>query len=240
MTKFNIKNVRITKENKNIMNLITKKDTDERLKVAIYFSGRIQNNKYKMNKEHLKNYDKMYNVKYFISLNKNANTDKFVDMFCKDFDINEEQVNIEEIEVPNEIRESNLRVTGNLGNMYSMFYNNYMCMELINKYEKKNKHKFDIVIKYRADIYGKKNIEIGDVDENTIYIPFGYDYGGLNDQIAYGNVESMTKYGECYLNFLGYGILNNDFHPEGLLSRHIKTKLLNIKRFEYEYRLNKL
>ena len=230
----------MTKKNTNKMNLRTKKEMDNRSKIAIYFSGRIQNNRYNMNKEHLKKYEHNYNVKYFISLNKNANTQEFVDIFCKDFNINEDQVNIEEIEVPKEIKESKLRVRDRLDNMYSMFYNNYKCMELINNYEKKNKYKFDIIIKYRSDINGKSNIEIeNEIDENTIYVPLGNDWGGLNDQIAYGNVESMKKYSECYLNFLEYAILNKEFHPEGLLSRNIKTKLLNVKRFKYEYNLNK-
>lgn len=229
MTKFKIKDT--NKEN-NI-------DEDKRKKIAIYYSGRIEHNKYKINKDRLEEYEKKYNVTHFCSLNKEANGDEFTNNFCKDFNITEDRINIEKTILPDEIQKSDIAIEGNLNNMYSMFYHNYKCIELIKKYQERHNYKFDIIMKYRSDVYSQHPIEFEKLEDNTIYIPHDADYGGINDQIAYGNYNSMFIYSKCNLEFLECAKKTRRFHPESILLQHLKNSKLNIVRFKFNYRLNK-
>jgi hypothetical protein len=121
-------------------------------------------------------------------------------------------------------------------NVYSMFYHNKKCMDMINA---SNMH-FDVVVKYRGDIHDVNSEFIIEMpNENTIYIPQGADWGGINDQIAYGNKESMTKYSECVNKMIDYCKSNTRYHPETLLLRHIQEMNLFVKRFNYHYFLNR-
>jgi hypothetical protein len=209
------------------------------MNIAIYYSGRIDHQLYYKNKVNLKTLSDKYNLTHFCSLNKDANSHEFIEEFSKDFNIKDDQLNIEITDVPNDIKNTRLYVNGNLYNMHSMFYHNYKCMELIKNYQQKHNIKFDIIIKYRADIYSDNILNLDKPDKNTIYIPDRYNYGGINDQIAYGDFTSMEIYSECYLNFLNCAKSCNKFHPETILSHHLKTKNLNISPFKYEYILKK-
>ena len=53
---------------------------------------------------------------------------------------------------------------------------------------------FDVVMKWRSEIIFNNLFNIENILDNTIYIPIGKDWGGINDQVAYGNLNSMTFY----------------------------------------------
>lgn len=245
MTKFKIKNSvisikninNINNKNNNINN--KNNDIDNRKKIAIYYSGRIENNHYINNKEHILKYNEKYNITHFCSLNEDVNSHEFIKIFCKDFGITDDRINIEKTKIPKNMIED-IRVDGNIYNMYSMFYHNYRCMELIKKHQEKNNMVFDIIIKYRSEIHSNDIMELDNlIEENKIYIPVDYDYGGINDQIAYGNFESMDKYSNCYNKFFECGKKTNRYHPESILHCHIKNSNLNIERVKFRYKLNK-
>ena len=207
------------------------------MKVAMYFSGRIQNEKHEINREHLKKFNK-YDITYFCSLNKKANDEIFINKFCSEFNISEDRINVEEISVP-EV-DSKITIEGNINNMYSMFYHNYKAMELIKNFQDKHNTTFDAVIKYRADIYSQDIINIeNNIDNDTVFIPVGSDWGGVNDQVAYGNFNSMYKYSSCFLKFHKYAEFYNVFHPETILKLHLIMNNLKENRFNYNYKLNK-
>lgn len=208
------------------------------MKVAMYFSGRIQNEKYEMNREHLQMFNNKYDITYFCSLNKLANDENFINRFCSEFNISKDRINIEEISVP-EV-DSKITIAGNINNMYSMFYHNYKAMELIKNFQDKHNTTFDVVIKYRADIYSQDVINIeNNIDNDTVFIPVGSDWGGVNDQVAYGNFNSMYKYSSCFFNFFEYAELFNVFQPETILKLHLIMNHLKENRFNYNYKLNK-
>ena len=208
------------------------------MKVAMYFSGRIQNEKHKMNREHLQMFNNKYDMTYFCSLNKQANDEIFINKFCSEFNISEDRINVEEISVP-EV-DSKITIEGNINNMYSMFYHNYKAMELIKNFQDKHNTTFDAVIKYRADIYSQDIINIeNNIDNDTVFIPVGSDWGGVNDQVAYGNFNSMYKYSSCFLKFHKYAEFYNVFHPETILKLHLIMNNLKENRFNYNYKLNK-
>lgn len=232
MTRFKIK------ENNN-NNSLESNNLDNKKKVAIYYSGRVEHNKYNINKEKLKEYEKKYNIIHFCSLNIDANSEEFINNFCKDFNISKDRINIEKTIIPDKILSSDIKIEGNINNMYSMFYHNYKCIELINKYQEKYNYKFDIIMKYRSDIYSRNTIDFENIEKETIYIPRDADYGGINDQIAYGDFDSMYLYSKCNINFLECGKQRCRFHPESVLLQHLQNEKLKIVRIDFNYNLNK-
>jgi hypothetical protein len=210
-------------------------------RVAIILSGRIQisqdiieNNLIKMIRR--------YNPVVFCSLNKTANTDDFIIKFkelvekeCKCI------INIEDTKVPDEIFLLKKAAESIYNNVYSMYYHNKKGFSYIKEYELKNNIKFDIIIKYRSDLENENIIDLDhDIVENTVYIPKDADWGGLNDQIGYGDIESMEKYCKCVDNIIdmckNQGIT---YHPETLLLNHIKKMKLNIERVNFKYNIVK-
>ena len=118
-------------------------------------------------------------------------------------------------------------------NMTSMFYNQFKCLEMISSHS----IKFDIVMKWRTEINFGHLFQFNDILEPlTIYIPSNYDYGGVNDQIAYGNFESMKLYSDLFKYLIDYK--NVRTHPETLLKCHLK-KYVSIIRFNFNYKLLK-
>lgn len=98
---------------------------------------------------------------------------------------------------------------------------------------------YDAVIYMRADEIISSSIDFGFLQENTVFIPEGNDYYGINDQFAAGNYESMKKYCSLFENLTDY--LDNKgaiFHPESLVKFHLEQQKLNIVRFPLSYTLH--
>jgi hypothetical protein len=112
---------------------------------------------------------------------------------------------------------------------------NNMTRHLINKsrvyslFEKSNR-KYEVLIALRIDLFFHDPFDFNDLKENTIYIPEGSDWGGINDQLAYGFPETMEKYFRLFEN-CEY-LLNNgiDPHPETLNRANLEYHKLNVVR----------
>lgn len=205
--------------------------------IAVFFSGRLTE-KYFV-KDNLEKLRERYNPIIFCSLNENADSKEFIDKFVKEFNIKDECINIERCIMPEEMFKSIKNLNGSYNNVYSMYYNNKKNYELIKNYEKMHNIKFDVILRYRTEIWSNDVIDIiENLKKNTVYIPNKYDWcGGLNDQVAYGDSESMEKYCECVdniVNLCNQGVI---YHPETLLLHHVKSKNLSIERINFEYRL---
>lgn len=211
-----------------------------KLKVAIYYSGRITQAMkcYEENMKNILKVGKTHDVVHFVSLNKSANQDDFIQKFKADFDIGDDQINIEE--TPPADIDKQVRINGNLNNMFSMFYHNQKCFDLIEAYQKKHNHSFDIIIKFRADICSNDMLTLpSQIKDHTIYIPNCADWGGVNDQIAYGNFASMKQYSQCVTHFKEIGQRARQYHPESVLKAHLHNSKLTIERFNFNYKLYK-
>jgi len=210
--------------------------------LAIIISGRIKG--YEYVEEQLKELQKKYNATFFISLNKKEKNN-YIDVFCNKFNIRKEQIVIKESFAPEWMRHFNVkydiqnRLWDGIDTTYSMFYNIKSAFNLIKPYQEKYNTIFDCVLFYRADINSNKLISIGVSQPNTIYIPNGYDYGGINGLCAYGDYYSMKKYSNLVDNIKimceKQGVI---FHPETLLKNHLKNEKLNIVRFEFPFTLH--
>jgi hypothetical protein len=126
---------------------------------------------------------------------------------------------------------------------FSQYYHKYRCFHLLEAYQQKYNIKFNCIIIFRADVDSSDEFIVKPPEENTIYIPEGKDYYGLNDQIAYGNYESMKKYCDG-VNSLKticetIGLLEHPYSiNENILKRHVENTKCRIERFPYRYELH--
>ena len=182
---------------------------------------------------------KKFKIEFFCSINDSRVDYDFINLF----DIKKSNYNFEKHVFPENLKIKNKRPETNINNTMSMFYNWMKNFQLIENFQKKQNMLFDIIINYRSDILSSEFInfdKIENINFNTIYIPQGNDWGGVNDQMAFGNFDSMKKYCEIYKNIQKYNDNDNViFHPETLLKHHLKCSNVNIIRFYFKYVLVK-
>jgi len=210
------------------------------MKVAIFFSGKIRS--YEKTLEYLLHLRENIDITFFAS--HFGVLSDYEKQFIQSLDIKQSQVYECVEKIPDIIYDNFLKYTNNhLPNIYKMFYCTKKNIELIENYEKENNCKFDIVVKYRCEAVfcgtcnEKLFLEVP-IDENEIFIPYGNDFGGINDQIAFGTLKSMKKYSfafdrmlHCYTNAI---ILN----PETILLQELHHQNVNIKRIDFKYVLH--
>jgi hypothetical protein len=132
----------------------------------------------------------------------------------------------------------------NLHNMSCHFINKHRVFLLLEMHiEKENIH-YDVVISLRIDVVFNNKIIFSNIEDNTIYIPEGperFDYGGINDQLAYGNFSVMKKYNNIYLNMNEFLKSNKSIlHPETLTLTNICFHNLKIIRPNILYRIERI
>lgn len=122
-------------------------------------------------------------------------------------------------------------------NIFYMYYKAWRCSELMKGYESLNDLRYDRVIRMRFDLEFE-SFPVIEPEPNTIYIPEGGDHrGGLNDLLAIGDNDSMTKYNLLFQNLFPYANAQMGFHPESILRRHLELSNLKIERFAIKYKL---
>lgn len=126
----------------------------------------------------------------------------------------------------------------NVPNMIRHFINKSRVFNLLEMHVEKTNQMYDVVLSIRLDLTIYTPFLFDSVQKNTIYIPNCYDWvdNAINDQIAYGDMESMGKYMILFHNMLhliqtGKSIV----HPESLTLANIRMHELNIVRFEFSY-----
>lgn len=124
------------------------------------------------------------------------------------------------------------------GGMLSMFYSIWQANNLKKQYEEENNIKYDVVIRTRPDVlyYGDLIIPL-EMKNDKVYVPLFGDFGGLNDQIAYGSSEVMNKYSELY-NRVDELILHKAWmNPEVLMKTNLEVLHIGVNRFNLNYAL---
>jgi len=196
--------------------------------IAICLVGRIKD--YEYNKSSLetmiKNFSKKGKLHFFVSLNTQRDDyhiefENYIQKFGKCYFYYEKLVDH--------------------SNIQSMFYNQLQCWNLIEK----SKIKFKIVMKWRTEIKFEKLFSIGKINDNTIYIPNIYDtyifnesnynLKGYNDQIAFGNYNTMKIYSNIYNHLKNYG----NKKAEEYILLHLGVSKVNVERFPFTYILEK-
>jgi hypothetical protein len=136
---------------------------------------------------------------------------------------------------------NNKRPEVNTHNMTCHFINKNRVFSLLEDHINKNNIHYDIIVSLRIDLVIENCFNFDEtLDNNTIYIPFGYDFidNAINDQVAYGNYEVMKKYNSINPVELLEQKLSIT-HPESLTLANIKYHKLEIKRFSLQYRIER-
>lgn len=220
------------------------------VKIAVLLTGRLYSKQINKDNIGIKNdiYNKSINsikllgddITIFCSLNKSIEINEYTDKFCKDFNITSQQINIEDTQEPSELYKYRKAPASNYHSVYSMFYHNKRSFELLEQYKNKYNIDFDIIIKFRGDLNSNSLISLNHkLDNLTVYIPSGFDYGGINDQIAVGNFETMKIYCSCIDKISNYCRNKIIFHPETILKYHLDKNNVKIVRFKYNYNIIK-
>ena len=116
------------------------------------------------------------------------------------------------------------------------FINKNRVLALLEEYIEKTHVEYDCVLSLRVDCVFKNGIMFDSIEDNTIYIPNGFDWveNGINDQLAYGNLEVMRKYNSINpVQLLEKGL--SIPHPETLNCANIKFHKLQVERPYLEY-----
>ncbi|AGE59679.1 hypothetical protein ATCVTN60342_193R [Acanthocystis turfacea Chlorella virus TN603.4.2] len=117
----------------------------------------------------------------------------------------------------------------------SMFYNLKEAVDMVPLGD------YDVILYARADMMTTDDIDLSvakDLD-NVVFIPNGFDYSGINDQLAFGSPLSMFKYSRLYDLIPEYVTSGKyTFNAETTLRNHIECVGLEVRRFDLQYYLH--
>ena len=116
-----------------------------------------------------------------------------------------------------------------------MFKNRMNCIKLIKDYQYETGKNYDIIISTRCDLRFEDKIHFHQFSKDGIHIPSNNDWGGINDQFAFGNYEDMMLYLDLYNNLNNLLDRGITLHPETLLKFHLIDKNMKISRFPSDY-----
>ena len=120
------------------------------------------------------------------------------------------------------------------------FLNKSRVYDIFKKYITAENVHYDVVISLRVDLVFRSKFIFDSIKENTVYIPADFDYGAINDQVAYGTVDTMEKYNAIGKNMIT--LLESKkatLHPETITLANIQMYKLTIVRPTILYRIDK-
>ena len=228
--------------------------------VALILYGRV--NSYEHSLEYLNSIyrNPNFNCKVFCSLNL-PKTNKYIQDFCKTFEVADEQLNIESIKIPQSYVDMNENFCGNTPvgdkappnkfdgcySTYSMYYNQNRAFNLVETYMSKYNMNFDVVIVFRADMNPSNNnpkvFPVNDIIKaNTVYIPRIDGERTINSSKNTSNcyshgITTLAAYGNFDTMKKYCSLIKNLTMvdaPEKMLLSHLKEMKLDIERFVHE------
>lgn len=208
------------------------------MKIAIIISGYLRSFEHNIEtlKENLLN---IYDVDIYIHITNN-NEKKYVN-YTKTIDEINKNLNPKVMIVT-----ENIKFNNEYNDLYNQNYKFYILNKKRQEIEKIENIKYDVVIKFRPDIYlQEKFIFNNNLEEDIIYIPIDTKIDKLKlknpndkyicDMIAYGPSSMMDKYFELYSNLndliAKYGNINETILYNYLNDYCIPFKLIDIKYF---------
>ena len=126
------------------------------------------------------------------------------------------------------------------GGTISMFYKIDACNTLKKEYEKENDVTYDCVIRYRSDLHLDQPFPL---DSNTnlsaVHVPLYGNFGGINDQLAFGSSSMMDTYCSLYSNLDNLLQAGANLNPEKLLMAHVNYHNIPIIRDYIKYSIRR-
>jgi SAM-dependent methyltransferase len=118
----------------------------------------------------------------------------------------------------------------------SMYYKIESCNLLKKQYENQNGFVYDCVMRFRGDLRIENSLPLNfGQNFDYLYLPTVGNFGGLNDQIAFGSSQIMDKYSTLFSNidtYLEEGCIMN---PEKLLEWHLNKIQLKVNKTDIKY-----
>lgn len=191
------------------------------------------------------NKETKYEIDFFVSYAKKSEQ-QVIDNFIKLYQPKDMMQNDEEYFDISKYTKGNYTIPHNT---LCMYLNKKNVSNMLKKYIETHNIKYNIIISTRIDLCYNSVINYDmlktPIDNNILCIPSPeYDHGdiigntrwfGINDQIAYGNYDTMIKYLETYDSL--YDMLENGIilHPETLLFNYLKKIKMELFRFPFSY-----
>jgi hypothetical protein len=195
------------------------------MKIAVLVYGRLEKcaNNYA---NILENIGLQHELDFFVSSDNSVYMKQFIKMYKPKLWVNDPiKYTVDFGKYPTNRPETNIH------NMTCHFINKQRVFELFKGYN----GNYDVVLSLRIDLHFDTPFTFEDIQENTVYIPCGSDWGGINDQLAYGTFETMAKYHSIFENCVYLLESGTVPHPETLNSANIIYNKLNIIRFPMDY-----
>ena len=220
-------------ENNNILEPELK--PEKKIKIAILLSGRIN--------EHYDQYENIRNnlagdndVDFFISYPKNTNSEIVQNVT---FIYNPKEI-IENDELYKNVDGSYNYMHANKHDVICMYLSRFNLGNIFKSYINKHNINYDIVISSRMDITFHEKLNLNDkfefINNNFLYIPnIEHDHGGINDQMAIGNSNTIIQYLNLYEHINNILEPEEKFHPEILLYKYINMMNIDVLRFYIIY-----
>ena len=124
----------------------------------------------------------------------------------------------------------------NVHNMTCHFINKMRVFQLLEDHIAARGTIYDTIISTRLDIVYSSPIPFCKPEEGIIYIPEKFDYYGINDQVAFGTLETMRIYMNIF-NSAKTFMNDKTFkpHPETLNMVLLKYNGIWVERFPLDY-----
>lgn len=90
---------------------------------------------------------------------------------------------------------------------------------------------FDVYVRIRPDLKFNGPLTIQKPEPQTVYIPEGSDFRGINDQFAYGDYETMKAYFQVFENYHFLFAKGTMFNSEVMQLANLQDKNINIVRY---------
>ena len=122
-------------------------------------------------------------------------------------------------------------------NIFHMWHSFSEGCKEIKKFQFENKP--DYILRYRSDILPDINQDVKSFDllKKQVLIPDRYHWNGINDQFFLFNYSDLEKFSDVNKFLKSYQKKNLLFSPELIFQRFLKSKGIQIKYVNYNYKI---
>ena len=119
-------------------------------------------------------------------------------------------------------------------NILQQWHNNFISFCLVPT-------DYDVYVRSRGDVIlnGKIDFHKYSYPHNRIYIPQSIDWGGVNDQFAFGGYRAMKVYYSLYIEYFKRNGYLVPLYPEHSLLEHMLLNGIEIERIDVEHQIER-
>lgn len=118
-------------------------------------------------------------------------------------------------------------------NVVNMYYSIKETFRLFEEYKTQTNSHYDVVVRIRADLKFLSDMNVYITEDNVLVIPNIYHYGGVNDQLSFGNFHTMKTFSNLFDTISTL----NRLHPETTLSNYLHRNNIRSEQFPISYEI---